>query len=125
MTLGKRTPKNFEDYAARFPKEAVLLLKKMRLTIRKAAPGAAERISYGMPAYFQNGVLVWLGAHQNHIGLYPRASGVAAFKKELSGYKWAKGSVQFPLDKPLPLGLVSRIVKFRLKENLSQKKKRR
>jgi uncharacterized protein YdhG (YjbR/CyaY superfamily) len=121
--MNQKTPKNFEEYLDRFPKETRLLLKKMRLTIKKAAPKATEKISYGMPAYFQDGILVWIAAHTSHIGLYPKASGIAAFKKELSGYKWAKGSVQFPLDKPLPLGLVSRIVKFRVKENLSKKKK--
>jgi uncharacterized protein YdhG (YjbR/CyaY superfamily) len=123
MEMNKKIPKNFDDYADRFPKEARQLLKKMRLTIRKAAPKAKEKISYGMPAYFQEGILVWFAAHKNHIGLYPRASGVTAFKKELSGYKWAKGSVQFPFDKPLPLKLVSRIVKFRVKRNLSKEKK--
>ena len=116
-------PKNFNDYASRFSKDVRPLLKKMRLTVKKAAPKATERISYGMPAYFQEGILVWIAAHRNHIGLYPKASGIAAFKKELSLYKWAKGSAQFPLDKPLPLGLVSRIVKFRVKENLSKKEK--
>ena len=116
-------PKNFNDYVSRFPNDVRPLLRKIRLAIKRAAPGATEKISYRMPAFFQNGILVWFAAHSNHIGLYPKASGIMAFKKELSGYKWAKGSVQFPFDKPMPLGLVSRIVRFRLKENLSKKKK--
>ncbi len=92
----------------------------MRETIRKAAPKAEETISYGMPAYKLKGTLVWFAAHSNHIGFYPGVSGIAAFKKELSPYKSAKGSVQFPVDEPLPLGLVARIVKFRLKEALAK-----
>jgi uncharacterized protein YdhG (YjbR/CyaY superfamily) len=103
MAINKKTTKNFDDYADRFPKETRLLLKKMRLTIKRAAPKAEEKISYGMPAFTQNGMLAWFAAHQNHIGFYPKASGIVAFKKELSAHKWAKGSVQFLLDKPLPL----------------------
>lgn len=90
-------------------------LKQMRATIRKAAPGATETISYGIPAFKTTKMLVWFGAHTNHIGFYPGAGGVAAFKKELSRYKFAKGSVQFPFDEPLPLPLVTRIVKFRVR----------
>jgi uncharacterized protein YdhG (YjbR/CyaY superfamily) len=121
--MTKRTPKNFDDYADRFPKDLQRLLQKMRLTIKKAAPQAKETISYGIPAFSLNGMLVWFAAFKNHIGLYPRASAIAAFKKELSPYKKAKGSVQFPLDQPLPLALVSRMVKFRVKQNLSKRKK--
>jgi uncharacterized protein YdhG (YjbR/CyaY superfamily) len=98
-------------------------LQKMRLTVKKAAPQAKEKISYGIPAFTLNGMLVWFAAFKNHIGFYPRTSAIAAFKKELSHYKGAKGSVQFPFDKPLPLHLISRIVKFRVKENLSKSKK--
>ena len=83
---------------------------------------AKETISYGIPAFTLNGLLVWFAAHKNHIGFYPRASAIAAFKKELSAYKGAKGSVQFPFDKPLPRALISRMVKFRMKQNLSKKK---
>jgi len=108
----------------RFPKEVQQHLKKMRLTIRKAAPQARETISYGIPAFTLNGLLVWFAAHKTHIGFYPRASAIAAFKKDLSAYKGAKGSVQFPFDEPLPLALVSRIVKFRVKQNLSKSKKK-
>jgi uncharacterized protein YdhG (YjbR/CyaY superfamily) len=121
MPMTKKTPKNFDDYANRFPKDVQQLLQKMRLTIKKAAPQAKETISYGIPAFTLNGMLVWFAAFKTHIGFYPRASAIAAFKKELSPYKGAKGSVQFPLDAPLPLALVIRIVKFRVKQNLRKK----
>jgi len=94
----------------------------MRLTIQKAAPKAAETISYSIPAFRLEGILVWFAAFKNHIGFYPRTDAIRVFKKELSPYKVAKGSVQFPFDRPLPLALVSRIVKFRVKQNLGKKK---
>jgi uncharacterized protein YdhG (YjbR/CyaY superfamily) len=124
MPMTKKTPKNFDGYADRFPKEVQQLLRKMRLTIKKAAPQAKETISYGIPAFTLNGMLVWFAAFKTHIGFYPRTAAIAAFKKELSAYKGAKGSVQFPFDEPLPLALVSRIVKFRVKQNLTQRKKK-
>ena len=123
MAMTKKPPKNIDDYVERFPKEVRLRLQKMRLTIKKAAPQAKETISYGIPAFTLNGLLVWFAAFKGHIGFYPRASAIAAFEKELSAYKGAKGSVQFPLDKPLPQALVSRIVKFRVKQNLGKRKK--
>ena len=92
------------------------------MTIKKAAPQAEEVISYGMPAFKMYRMLVWFAAHSKHIGFYPGASGIEAFKKELSIYKGAKGSVQFPFDQPLPLGLITKIVKFRVTENLQQAK---
>lgn len=119
--MNKNVPKNTDDYIDRFPKEVQQLLKKMRMTIKKAAPEAKETISYGMPAFTLEGMLVWFAAHKGHIGFYPKASGISAFKKELAGYKQAKGSVQFPLDKPLPVALVTRIVRFRVKESLAKK----
>jgi uncharacterized protein YdhG (YjbR/CyaY superfamily) len=123
MATSRKTPKSFDDYSDRFPKHVQQRLQKMRLTVKKAAPQAKEKISYGIPAFTLNGMLVWFAAFKNHIGFYPRTSAIAAFKKELSHYKGAKGSVQFPFDKPLPLHLISRIVKFRVKENLSKSKK--
>jgi len=117
-------PKNFDDYVDHFPNDVQRLLKKMRLTIRKAAPGATEKISYGMPAYTLDGILVWFAAHKTHIGFYPRKSAIIAFKSELSSYKGAKGSVQFPFDRPLPVSLITRIVKFRIQENRSKKNKK-
>src|SRR5260370_13576253 len=124
MAMTKKTPKNFNEYADRFPKEVQQLLQKIGLTIKEAAPQAKETISYSIPAFTLNGMLVWFAAFKPHIGFYPRASAIAAFKKELSTYKGAKGSVQFPFDKPLPLALVTRIVKFRVKQNLSKQKKK-
>lgn len=115
--------KDFDDYAHRFPKDVQQLLRKMRQTIRKAAPEATETISYRMPAFRLGGILVWYAAHTNHIGLYPGASGIAAFKKELAGYRSAKGSVQFPFNEPLPLSLVTRIVEFRVHEQLAKRRR--
>ncbi len=114
--------KAYADYARGFPPEIRKLLAQMRDTIREAAPQAEEMISYRMPAYRLGGILVWFGAHAHHIGFYPGASGIAAFEKELARYKHAKGSVQFPIDEPLPLALITRIVKFRVKEQLAKKK---
>jgi len=114
--------KYIDDYIASFPKGIQIILEQVRTTIRKAAPEAEEVINYGMPAFKLNGMLVWFAAHSNHIGFYPRVSGIETFKKELSIYKGAKGSVQFPLDKPLPLGLITKIVKFRVTENLQKAK---
>ena len=123
MATSRKTPKDFDDYVERFPKDVQQRLQKMRLAVKKAAPQAKEKISYGIPAFTLNGMLVWFAAFKNHIGFYPRTSAIAAFKKELSAYKGAKGSVQFPFDKSLPLPLISRIVKFRVKENLSKAKR--
>ncbi len=106
-----------DNYMAAYPEEIRELLEELRLTIKKAAPKATEEISYGMPAFKLNGMLVWFGAYSKHIGFYPKASGIEAFKKELSIYKGTKGSVHFPLDKALPTKLITKIVKFRLKEN--------
>lgn len=109
--------KDVDSYIALFPKETQLLLETMRTVIRKAAPKAEEVISYKMPAYKLGTMLVFFAGYKNHIGFYPSGSGIEAFKKELSVYKGAKGSVQFPLNKPLPIGLITKIVKLRVKEN--------
>ena len=109
-----------DEYFAAFPAEAKSLLKQMRKIIREAAPQAEELISYNMPAFKQGGALVYYAAYKNHIGFYPTPGAIEAFKDELSVYKGAKGSVQFPLDKPLPLELISRIVKFRVETNLKK-----
>ena len=110
-------PKTVDEYIASFPTQIQERLNQVRMAIKKAAPKAEEVISYSMPAYKLNGVLVWFAAHTNHIGFYPRASGIETFKKELSNYKTAKGSVQFPLTQPMPIALISKIVKFRTTEN--------
>jgi uncharacterized protein YdhG (YjbR/CyaY superfamily) len=110
-------PKNIDEYIIGFPEEIQKILKEIRSTIKKAAPEAEEKISYGMPAFMLNGILVYFAAFKNHIGFYALPSGNEAFKKEISAYKTGKGSIRFPLDKPLPLDLITKIVKFRIKEN--------
>jgi uncharacterized protein YdhG (YjbR/CyaY superfamily) len=115
--------KNVDAYIARQPVEVGVRLERLRKLIKEIVPEVEEIISYGMPAYKYHGILVWFAGHKNHIGFYPKASGIAVFKKELSVYKNAKGSVQFPLDKVLPVGLITKIVKYRAKENLSKLKK--
>lgn len=118
-------PINVDEYISAFPVETKILLEQLRSTIKKAAPKAEEVISYGMPAYKINGMLVYFAGYKNHIGFYPTSSGIAHFKKDLSIYKGAKGSVQFPLDKKLPLALISKIVKFRLAENSEKAKSKK
>ena len=116
-------PANVDAYINSFPADVQQKLEQMREVIRQNAPQSEEVISYGIPAVKYQGMLVWFGAHSNHIGLYPRGSAIEAFKDRLSGYKSAKGSVQFPFDKPLPLELIADIVKFRLLENLQKVKR--
>jgi uncharacterized protein YdhG (YjbR/CyaY superfamily) len=106
-----------DKYISSFPKEIQVLLEQVRTTIRQAAPEAEEAIKYAMPTFVLNGNLVHFAAFKNHIGFYPVPSGIEAFQKELSVYKQGKGSVQFPLDQPIPLELIARIVKFRVVEN--------
>lgn len=115
--------KDIDSYIAAYPKDAQALLNVVRATIKKAAPKAEEKISYGIPTFTLNGNLVHFGAFKTHIGFFPGASGVASFKKELSIYKTSKGTIQLPLDKKLPLPLITKIVKFRVKENLEKSKK--
>jgi uncharacterized protein YdhG (YjbR/CyaY superfamily) len=122
MTTSLTKPKNFEEYITAFPAETQKILEELRETIRKAAPDADEIISYGMPSFRLNGRLVYFAAFKNHIGFYPMVTGIEAFKTNFSGYKWAKGSVQFPLQKPLPHELITKIVKFRVRENLEKSK---
>jgi len=118
----KKQFKTIDEYIRTFPKEVQGILEKMRQTIRKAAPEAVETISYQMPTFKLNGKsLVYFAGYKNHIGFYPIPSGVEAFKQELSPYKKGKGSVQFPIDKPLPFDLVRRIVQFRVKEKRERK----
>lgn len=115
-----RKPNSINEYIATFPVQTRKLLRQMRATIKKAAPKAEEVISYRIPAFKFHGLLVWFAAHTRHIGFYPRISAMQAFKKELSKYKNAKGSVQFPLHKPLPLALIKKMVQYRVKENLEK-----
>jgi len=116
--MNPHKPSNIDEYLSAFPKETLELLEQVRSTIRQAAPEAVECISYGMPAFKFHGILVYFAGYQNHIGFYPTRSGIAAFQKEISGYKNSKGTVQFPLNKPLPFDLISRMDLFRENENL-------
>jgi uncharacterized protein YdhG (YjbR/CyaY superfamily) len=111
------TPKDIDEYIAGFAPDVQAILAKMRATIRKAAPDAEEAMRYGIPTYRLNGNLVHFAGFKKHIGFYPTPSGIEKFKRELALYESSKGAVQFPLDKRIPYGLVSRIVKFRVKEN--------
>lgn len=122
MKADQTEPKTIDEYVAAFPQEVQKILQKVRQTIRKAAPEAEETIKYRMPTFTLNGNLVHFAAHKKHIGFYPVPTGIEKFKKELSVYKQGKGSIQFPLDKPIPYGLISKIVKFRVKENLERAK---
>jgi len=120
MKTDPSTPKNIDEYIAGFPPDVQEILEKMRMTIRKAAPDAQETIKYRMPTFVLKGNLVHFAAFKKHIGFYPVPTGIEAFKNELSVYEGGKGSVKFPLDKPIPFDLISRIVQFRVKENLEK-----
>lgn len=110
-----------DAYIADFPVEVQKMLEQIRSTIKQAAPKAEETISYAIPSYKLNGMLVHFAGYANHIGFYPGAGGIAAFVEELADYKTSKGTVQFPIDQPLPLKLVTKIVEFRVKQNLEKK----
>ena len=116
-------PRNIDEYISRFPGETQKLLEEIRVIISNAAPEAVEGISYAMPTFKLNGNLVHFAGYEAHIGFYPAPSAIEAFKEELMHYKWAKGSVQFPLDQPLPKNLITRMVIFRVEENRLKKKK--
>lgn len=113
--------RDIDEYISFHPENVRMQLEKLRQTIRKAAPKAEEVISYQMPAFKFHGLLVYFAAYKTHIGFYPTGSGIAAFKKELGKYETSKGTVRFPIDKPLPLGLIGKMVKFRVKENFEKK----
>lgn len=114
--------KNIDDYIISQPVKVRAVLEKFRQTIKKAAPKAVEVISYQMPAFKFHGMLVYFAAWKNHIGFYPVSSGINAFEKELSDYERSKGTVKFPMDKPIPFALISKIVKFRMNENSEKAK---
>lgn len=113
-------PENIDQYIANFPAATQKLLQQVRETIQLAVPEATEVISYGMPAFKQKGILVYFAGYAKHIGFYPTGSGIEAFKNEFGDYKWSKGAVQFPLDKPLPLDLITRITKFKAEIDLGK-----
>ncbi len=120
MPTKQNPPADIDEYITSFPEEVRVLLEKVRSTIREAAPGAKEAISYRMPTFKLKGNLVHFAAFKNHVGFFPTSTGIANFKEELSSYKGAKGSVQFPYDKPIPYDLIRKIVEFRVRENLER-----
>ena len=111
-----------DEYIQSFPVEIQAILKKLRVVIQKAAPKSEEVISYNMPAYKQNGALVYFAAYKNHIGFYPTSSPIKVFNDQLENYKTSKGAIQFPLDKPLPIKLITNIVKYKLQDNILKQK---
>lgn len=118
MKSKKALPNNIDEYIACFPKDVQAVLQQVRNTVKKAAPDAEETISYAMPAFKLYGKpLIYFAAFKNHIGFYPLPEGIKAFGKELAGYKTSKGAIQFPLSKPVPLNLITKITRFRMKQN--------
>lgn len=111
-----------DDYIASFPAETKALLTNLRSIIKQIVPDATEKMSYNMPGYFLNGALVWFAGYKKHIGFYPSSSAITAFEDQLSKYSYSKGAIQFSLDKPLPVTLITKIVKYRMKMNSSKKK---
>lgn len=120
MEPDQTAPQTIDEYIAGFPPDVQAILQKIRAIIRNAAPGAEEAIKYQLPTFILNGNLVHFGAFKKHIGFYPTPTGTEKFKKELSVYQGAKGSVRFPLDKPIPYDLISQIVEFRVRESLEK-----
>jgi uncharacterized protein YdhG (YjbR/CyaY superfamily) len=123
MDEKKNEFKSIDEYIATFPREIQEKLQELRAVIKSSAPDAVEKISYQMPTFYQNGNLIHFAAFKNHIGLYPTPNGIEAFADELSKYEGGKGSKKFPINEPLPLDLISRIVKFRVGENQKKTKK--
>ncbi len=117
MKAAGPTYTSIDEYIATFPKDIQAILSNLRKAIKAAAPEAEEKISYQMPAFYLKGNLVYFAAFKHHIGFYPTASGIKAFEHEFAKYSYSKGAVQFPIDKPMPLALIKKIVKFRVNEN--------
>jgi uncharacterized protein YdhG (YjbR/CyaY superfamily) len=122
MASPKKVFKNIDEYIATFPKNVQSILEELRQAIRESAPKAEEAISYQMPTFKLNGNLVYFAAFKSHIGFYPTSSPIEAFKEELSEHEVSKGTVRFPLNKPIPFDLVKKIVRYRVEENLAKKK---
>ena len=120
--MRQKTYSTMDEYIRMFPRPTQKRLRELRTLIQDLAPGAEERISYRMPAFFLNGPLVYFGAYEHHIGLYPLASGIRAFKSKLTKFQYSKGAVQIPLDEPLPKVLIRQIVRFKIAENLKKRK---
>lgn len=122
MKTNSKEINSIDDYINQFPDEIKSKLEKIRAAIKKDAPKSVEVISYGMPAFKMNKVLVYFAVSKNHIGFYPTQNPIKVFSKELESYKTSKGAIQFPLDKKIPLALISKITRFRVKEDLAEKK---
>jgi len=118
MEESKVTPQSIDDYISKFTPDIQEILQMIRKVIKGSAPDAEEKISWGMPTFTLHGNLIHFAAHKNHIGLYPSPSGIDSFKVELSEYIGGKGSIRFPIDKPIPYELIGKIVKFRVTENI-------
>jgi uncharacterized protein YdhG (YjbR/CyaY superfamily) len=117
MPPARNAPSTIDEYIEPVPPNVDAILRRVRQTIRRAAPNAEEKISYRMPAFTQNGILVWFAGFKNHVGLYPPVKGDAAFNKAMARYKNEKGDLRFPLDEPIPYRLIERIVKAKVKQN--------
>jgi uncharacterized protein YdhG (YjbR/CyaY superfamily) len=123
--MDNSSPANIDEYIGRYPKEIQVILRKIRVTIQKAAPDAKEAISYQIPTFKLGGNLVHFAAFSTHISFFPTSSGIAKFKKELGVYETSKGTVSFPIEKPIPYGLISKITKYRVMENIEKAKKKK
>lgn len=123
MTKSKTKRPAVTVFISKFPAKTRVILEKIRRTIQKAAPSAEEAMKYGIPTFTLNGNLVHFAGFKNHIGFYPAPSAIKVYKKELTGYGTSKGAIRFPMDKPIPYGLIMKITKFRVKENLAAEKK--
>ncbi len=123
--MEKSSPNNIDEYIDRYPKDIQVILQKIRMTIKEAAPDAKEAISYQIPTFKLGGNLVHFAAFTEHISFFPTSSGVAKFRKELKEYQTSKGTIKFPLEKPIPYDLISKITKFRVEEVLGKGKKRK
>jgi uncharacterized protein YdhG (YjbR/CyaY superfamily) len=117
--------KTVDEYFSTFPASTVNILEQVRKTIKKAAPEAKEVISYNMPAFKMNGVLVYYAAYKGHIGFYPTSTPIEVFKNELTPYKYSKGAIQFPINQPMPFDLIGRIVKFRVQADMEKANKKK
>ncbi len=117
MEEKKAQPTTIDEYIARFPEDVQRILSEVRAVVHETAPEAVETISYQMPAFFLNGILVWFGGFKNHLGFYPRASTIETFRADLAGYTTSKGAVQFPYSQPIPYDIIRKIVRYRVAEN--------
>jgi uncharacterized protein YdhG (YjbR/CyaY superfamily) len=124
MEKTKKKITSVDEYIQQYPNTIQRTIRKLRKVIKESAPNAQEKISYNMPAYFQEGNILYFAVFTRHIGFYPLPGGIKKFEKELSKYKQGKGSVQFPIDQPIPYNLIQEIVKYRVKENLAKAKKK-